>query len=106
MVCKGRHETSARPGFIEDESDIGAQRIEDAEQDIRAMEVPRVVVVKNRTRPVRCRLPLREIDGEMMKAEVGGGQCQDDLTQDAAEACRNATVTYNENDRLIALLTA
>jgi hypothetical protein len=73
MESKGRHETSARPGLIEDENDIGVQRIEDVQQDIWAMEVPRVIVVKNRTRPVRDRLPLREIDGEMMKAEVSGG---------------------------------
>lgn len=106
MVCKGRHETSARPGFIEDENDIGAQRIEDAEQDIRAMEVSRVVVAKDRARPFQRRLLLLKIDGEMVKTEVSGGQCQNDLTQDAAEACRNAAVTYNENDRLIALLTA
>lgn len=106
MESKGRHETSTRPGLIEDENDIGTQRIEDVQQDSGTMEVPRVVVVKNRTGPVRRRLPLLEIDGEMMKTEVCGRQCQDDLTQDTAEACRNTTVTYNENDRLIALLTA
>ena len=106
MGCKGRHETSARPGLIEDENDIGAQRIEDVQQGIRAMEVSRVVVVKNRTRPIWRRVPLLEIDGKVMKAEVSSRQCQDDLTQDAAEARRNTAVTYDESDGLIALLNA
>lgn len=106
MESKGRHETSARPRLIENENNIGAQQIEDVQQGIRAMEVSRVVVVKNRTRPIWRRVPLLEIDGKVMKAEVSGRQRQDYLTQDAAEACRNAAVTYNENDRLIALLNA
>ena len=73
MESKGRHETSARPGLIEDENNIGTQQIEDVQQDSGVMDVLGVVVVENWARPVWERLPLREIDGEMMNAEVSGG---------------------------------
>jgi hypothetical protein len=79
MKNKGWHEAGTCPGFLEDENGVGVQRIKDALQYIRAMQVPRIGIVKNGTRPVGGRLPLGEIDGEMMNAEVCRGQDEDDL---------------------------